>query len=199
MENEELISLVWEFLAKSDVPLTAQELQNYTGQPAVKIQRVLGSLNNEKLLCLHSKSNETASYTALLELDAFRWAQAVGLGIDLALMEEFVSLPAAEKKLALRMTVDGSLEKIEEVRRQEKLEATQKLIRGRAASKAAASELAKILKDTEDALSFANSSNSVKKNKDDEEMKAIKDILTQAHAQTRKAFDGLVENLSRRA
>ena len=198
MENEELVSLVWEFLATLDKPQTSQELEDLTGQPAVKVQRILGSFKNEKLVDI-SNSNGALHYRAILELDALRWAQAVGLGVNILLLEKYASLSQKDKTLALKMTVDGSIERVEEERRQEKIAIRQEVIRGKAASKAAASELAKILKDTESALSYAVSAGEVAKKKNSkEESLAIQKILEQAHSQTRKAFDGLVESLARR-
>lgn len=189
MDAEEINGLVWETLASKGQPLTNEELSRETGQPDVVIRSCLGRLRQASLV--EASATSPVRYSVVLGLDALRWAQAVSLGVGLLSLERHAGLSSSVRAQALKMATDGSLDKLEERARAEKRRTRDAVLKGRAASKAAASDLAKILEDTTAALSSAQKGKS-------ESGDAVALLLEQANAEAKKALDGLVKSLSSR-
>ena len=186
MEPEEINGLLWERLASAPGPLSSEQLARMTGQPLVAIQTSLSRLRQAQLV----EDQRDGTFRALVALDAMRWAQAVGLGVDLLTLERHAHLSAAGRAEALRLATDGSLERIERKAREDKLRARADAVHGRAASRAAATDLAQILKDTQ-AASVAATARS-----NDGRQAAIAALLAQASQEAEQALQGLVKSLA---
>lgn len=189
MDAEEINGLVWETLASSGRALTSDEVARETGQSGVSIRSCLIRLREANLVEVGEELPHR--YSVILGLDALRWAQAVSLGVGLLSLERHAGLSSAARAKALKMATDGSLDKLEEKARSEKRRAREKILKGRAASKAAASDLARILEDTTAALSTAKKGESGSDT-------AVALLLEQANAEAQQALDGLVKSLSGR-
>lgn len=189
MEVEEINGLVWDILAEAGKPMNADELVLETGQPLLAVQSCLVRLRKANLVKAREPATDS-SYEVELDLDSLRWAQAVSMGVGLLSLERHARLSASAKVKALQMATDGSLDKMEEKDRQKKKKQRDEVIRGRAASRAAASDLALLLKDTTAALSNA-------KNANEKTGRAVASLLKQANSEAQKALDGLVKSLSR--
>lgn len=189
MEAEEINALLWECLASKGQPQTCDQLVRETGLSVSNAQVALARLRQANLVQVNTDGpGGKPTYQVILALDALRWAQAVGLGVSLLALEKHAHLSAAGKAEALRLTTDGSLEKVETDIRNEKIRQRDMAIRGRAASKAAATDLAQILRDTEQALKDVGKGKSPRE-------EAIAMLLKQANSETQRALDGLVKTL----
>jgi hypothetical protein len=190
MEAEEINGVLWECLAKTGTSLSSQELARKTGMSLADTQVGLARLKQAQLIDGIGTSPYQA-YQAVLKFDALRWAKAVGLGVDLLSLELYASLSALEKARALKMTTDGTLEEIEEQERQAKLQKRDEVLRGRAASKVAATDLAKIQDDINRALgSFGEP-------RDTKDREAVS-LLHQIKQETGKALDGLIQVMQKK-
>ena len=184
MEAEEINGLLWEELAGHAKALSAEQLGLATGLERSRVQSGLVRLRQANLLLV-----ETGPvYRADLALDALRWAQAVGLGISLRSLERHAHLSSSGRAEALRLATDGSVERMENNLREEKRQRRNDALRGRAASRAAATDLAQILKDTELALKSSSEHKSSRE-------QAVANLLKQANAEAQRALDGLVKTL----
>ena len=101
-------------------------------------------------------------------------------------LERYAHVSSAGRAEALRLATDGTIERLEEERKEEKQRQREVAIRGRAASRAAATDLAQILEDTRLAMQGVGKAKSSR----DE---AVVMLLKQANAETQKALDGLVK------
>lgn len=186
MEPEEINGLLWETLVREGQAMTCEQLARETGIGLHRVQVGLTRLREANLV--QPDGSPRPAYAVLLALDALRWAQAVGLGVSLHSLEKHAHLSSAGRAEALRLATDGSVEQVETRMREEKRASRETAIRGRAASKAAASDLAQILKDTELAMRGATQGRS---NRDT----AVAFLLRQANEETQKALNGLVRTL----
>ena len=75
------------------------------------------------------------------------YAIAVEIGIPLYLLEKTVSLSKDEKKKAIKLAESGEVDATLEADRERRKKEAKDALRGRAASKAAATELAKLVRD----------------------------------------------------
>lgn len=189
MEAEEINALLWECLASKGKAQTCDQLVRETGISVSNAQVALARLRQVSLIHVDTDTaTGKPAYQAVLALDALRWAQAVGLGVSILALEKHAHLSAAGKAEALRLATDGSIEKVETDIRNEKIRRRDMAIRGRAASKAAATDLAQILRDTEQALKDVGKGRSPRE-------EAIAMLLKQANSETQRALDGLVKTL----
>ena len=188
MEPEEINGILWDTLADSKQPVLATALARYLGQPIVQVQTGLARLRQAGLVEV-VQPYPHLSVQVVRDLDALRWAQAVSLGVELLSLERHARLSSSARAEALRLATDGSLDRIEQKRRSEKRKARDAAVRGRAASKAAATDLAQILKDTQGALAAAAAP------KDSRE-RAIAALLKQASEEAEKALSGLVKSMA---
>lgn len=189
MEAEEINGLVWECLARQGKAQTCEQLVRETGISLANVQVSLAKLRQANLVVMEAgMAGAKPTYGVVLALDALRWAQAVGFGVSLLALEKHAHLSSAGKAEALKLATDGSIEKVESKIREEKLRQRELIIRGRAASKAAATDLAQILKDTELAMKGVSKGKSAR----DE---AVAMLLRQANSETQRALDGLVKTL----
>ncbi len=184
MEAEEINGMLWDSLAEAGVALSSQELARRTGLSLPNTQIGLARLRQANLV-EGVGTVPYQAYHAVLKFDALRWAKAVGLGVGLLSLERYASLSATDKARALKMATDGTLDRLEEEERQEKQEKRDAVVRGRAASQVAATDLAKIKQDIDRALSGVGSPLQ-------SEGREVINLLRQAHEETGKALDGLI-------
>lgn len=187
MEQEEFNGLVWGTLAEQAQPVSVADLAKLAGQALVKVQTVVSRLRNHGLVEVVQAQPMTVQVAR--ELDPLRWAQAASLGVDLLLLERHARLSASARAEALRISTDGTLERVERRRQQEKSRARASIIEGRAASKAAATDLAQILRDTQAAQAAATPPKNARE-------RAIAALLNQASAEAEKALEGLKRSLA---
>lgn len=186
MENEEINGLLWDCLAGSHQPLSVLDLVRKTGVPTADAQRCLVRLRQANLV--EAREASPITYVAVLRLDALRWAQAASLGIGLVSLERYAALSSSVKAEALKMATDGSLVRADARVKAGKIKTRNDILHGRAASRAAATDLAKILKDTQNALESAEAKQSPKE-------RAVALLLQQANQEAKRALDGLVKVL----
>ena len=184
MEAEEINGLLWEEMAGRSSAVTADQLCLATGLERSRVLSGLTRLRQANLLLMEAGP----AYRADLALDALRWAQAVGLGVSLTALEKHARLSSSARAEALRLATDGSVERVESGVREEKRKKRMDVLQGRAASRAAATDLAQILKDTELALRGSSKVKSGRK-------KAVANLLKQANEEAQRALDGLVKTL----
>ncbi len=151
MEHEEVRGLVWEELARAKTSLSAKQLSVACGVDLAAIMAAIARLRQTRLAEVATPLPDT-TYLPILKLDAIRWAQALELGIPLTVLERYAKLSSGSKNDALRVATDGTVDKETQRHIQEKQEARLRLIEGRAATKVAASDLAKIEEDAAKAI-----------------------------------------------
>ncbi len=149
MDKQEVISFSWEFLAKKKIPLTVKQIADYSGQSNQSILGALGTLNQRNLVFLVDPKNQL--YEANVSLTALEWAKAIQVGVSLFSLEQHCSLKSNQKDFK-EMIRSGVLDNQIEEEYKVKKDKTEAELKGRAASKAAASEVAKFLTDAEEAL-----------------------------------------------
>lgn len=189
MEFEELVALVWDTLAQTNVFLTSKDVALKSGQPLSRVQSALSRLRQDDLVEQKIDANGISSYSVKLELSAIEWAQAVSLGVCLLSLERFASLQEKDFSSVLLVVTDGSLDKLQEQKRDEKKKSRDNILIGRAASQAAAINLQNVIKDTEDAFKE-------KSNASSEEEHQVRAILKEAHESMEKAYNALITQLS---
>lgn len=183
-EAEEINGMLWDTLAEAGVSLSSHELARKTGLSLANAQVGLARLRQAQLVEGLGAAPYQA-YQAVLKFDALRWAKAVGLGIGLLSLERHASLSALDKAKALKMTTDGTLERLEDEERQEKQRRRDEVIRGRAASRVAATDLAQIQDDINRALGSFGAP------RDSKDREAV-NLLHQIQQETGKALEGLI-------
>lgn len=163
---------IWELLCYSPVPMDAQTISRETGLPMARVSSILGKFNLAGLVDkvpspvvkqpepvvsvgrgrkvkqeLPVAPTVGASFVAHRDMDAMTYATAVEIGIPLFLLEKTVSLSKKSRKEAYRLAETGQVDQAREQAKQRRREEIQSQIRGRAATKAAATDLAKLVYD----------------------------------------------------
>lgn len=145
-DQEEINATVWEALARKGSALSTPGIVSETGLPKAHVAGALGRLRESNLISLH-EAPPNATFVASLVLDAWRWAHAVDLGIPLSALEKYAALPARQRADALRVAGRGEVDESKRRRKEEQAESRRQLLQGRAASKAAATDLARLAED----------------------------------------------------
>lgn len=187
MDSSEIKGLVWETLAKAKKSLAPDEIADDTGLGLHDVLRSLAALRALRLLEVVQPLPKP-TYIAALQLDALRWAVALEEGVPLAVLEKYASLAIAGRQEALRMASDGSVDKARESDREEKKRQREAILHGRAATKAAATDVARIAEDTRTMLER------VKKERPDVPPEVLS-ILRRAHEQAAKAVEQIARSL----
>jgi hypothetical protein len=151
MEQEEVRALVWEELARSPVSLSAAQIADSCGLDVSSILSAVSKLRSARLIEIASPL-PVAKYRPSIRLDAMRWANALDLGVPLSVLEKYGKLSSAARADALRIASDGTIEREAQKQAKVKLDARRDLLEGRAATKAAATDLARIEEDARRAL-----------------------------------------------
>jgi len=188
MESVESHGTVWETLALRGEPLGIKELAPATGLDAVSLRRALGDLVRVGLLKVIEASSPAPRFSAITQLDAIRWARAVELGVPLPVIERLGSLEKRGRAEALRAASDGTLDRMRTRERNTRRKKREDLIRGRAASKAASTDLALLSKDLEVALRQSPVQNGL-------DERAARFVLEQALGEAKQALSELTARL----
>ena len=149
---------VWECLAEAGGPITAVSIHKKTGTSMGKILSALRILEEVDLARKQNKDenkNENKNeneWSLSSSLSALDYARAVEVGVPLSCIEGTVGLSVQEKKKAEKAIHSGAIDKERLQRQQKKLETRKNVIRGRAATRAAATDLARIVQDAQSAL-----------------------------------------------
>ena len=172
------LSNVWEFLASAEGhSASALDIHRGTGVSLVNVISSLRELEEVSLVSCgasaESKSGSSAPasvpakgrvasdplqvWALKKNLSSMDWARAVEVGVSLSCLEKTSSLSVKEKREASTALVSGLIDEERSVREGEKLEARKKVVRGRAATRAAATDLAKIVEDAQKALAASSS------------------------------------------
>lgn len=192
MDKQELISFVWEFLAKKKTPLTVKQIADYSGQSNQSILGALGSLNQRNLVFLIDTKNQI--YEANISLTALEWAKAIQIGVSLFSLEQYGVLKSNQKDFK-KMIRSGELDNQIEEEYKIKKDQIETELKGRAASKAAVSEIAKVLSDTEEALKIRGKTRKLKYGEKVDEL--LKLAKVQAEESLKALEDQLLKDIKR--
>lgn len=185
MEEELLInnSLIWDYLASSKEVKNLTEISNFVSLDIPEIKVSLSKLCNYGLIN-REKKNEENFYSIVYTLDAFSWAKAVELGVEIAQLEKHVKLSSEED--SLEITLNGRFEEEENKKKEEQVKKRNKYFYGKAATEAAKSDLSKLVKSKENAIEEYRKS----KNYD----KEVEFFLVLALESIQVAYDNLINS-----
>lgn len=190
MEFEELVGVVWDCLSQATSSLTSKEVALKAGQSLPNVQSALSRLRQDDIVHQLVNKEGLPVYMVKLELSAIEWAQAVSLGVSIFSLEKHASLKDNVYSSVCEVVDDGSLEKFQNKKKEDKKRSRDVLLKGRAASQTAALDLEEIIKDTGNALSSGRKG---VKSEEDEQVLAI---LKEAQESAIKAYDSLIQKLS---
>lgn len=149
-EFDTSLANIWEYLASSKALVSSSDIRKSTGVPMAK---VLSGLNKLAELGLLSQADKTNDQWALKQtLDAMDWARAVDGGVPLSCLEATMGLSVQDIKRVEKVIASGQIDHERKDRQAKKVRDRQNIIRGRAATRAAATDLAKIVQDAQVAL-----------------------------------------------
>lgn len=163
---------IWELLCSSSQPIDAQEISRQAGLPLVRVSSMLGKFALVGLVDRTEVASTQAQapvvpvakgrkakqevapvqspgflFQARRSMDAMTYATAVEIGIPLFLLEKTVSLSNTDKKEAFRLAETGQVDRAREEAKEKRRQEIAMQLRGRAATKAAATDLAKLVQD----------------------------------------------------
>lgn len=188
MDSSEIKGLVWETLALSKKPFTPEAIADENGLNVAQVVRGLSALRQVRLV-ENIDPLPKPTYIATLRLDAMRWALALEEGIPLSVLEKHASLAVAERQEALRLASTGAVDRAREQSREEKKRHREEILRGRAATRAAATDVARIAEDARKTLEDAKSKSRALN-------PHVLAILQRAHEQAMKAVDQISRSLA---
>lgn len=170
---ESVLATLWETLSLEKDPVSAIELRKKTGLPLPQIYVGLRKFSEAGIMTISDYSNN--SWKNSKKLDAISYARAVEIGIPLIMLERTVGLTVSERKLAEKIASSGQIDEERNKRYDEKIKKRHTILRGRAASRAATTDLAKIVQDAQEALGVNTSLKNKPQNiKEEIQMEAIK-------------------------
>ena len=188
MDSSEIKGLVWETLALSKKPLTPEAISDENGLSVGLIVRGLSTMRQLRLVEVVDPLPKP-TYMATLRLDAMRWAIALEEGIPLSVLEKHASLAIAERQEALRLASTGEVDRARQQQRDELKKQREEILRGRAATRAAATDVARIAEDARRTLEEAQSKSRALN-------PHVLAILQRAHEQAMKAVDQITRSLA---
>lgn len=147
MDLSEIKGLVWEALARSKAAMSPDDVSNETGLDMRDVVRSLAGLRQVRLVEVSSPLPRP-TYLPVTQLDALRWAVALEEGVPLSVLEQHASLAMAGRQEALRLATTGEVDKVRENAKQERQRQREEVLRGRAATRAAQTDVARIADDT---------------------------------------------------
>ena len=185
MEEDILINnnSIWENLASSNKAKNIELISKETGIDEQQIRISLSKLSTYKLIN-KQKENGVFIYSIEETLNAFSWAKAVELGIEIEQLEKYAKLMCEED--SLEITLNGRFEEEEKKKEEEKIEKRNQYFYGKAATEAAKSDLAKLVKYKENAIE------EYKKSKDFD--KEVEKFLILALESIQHAYDNLIKS-----
>lgn len=188
MEWDEACGTVWEALATARNSLSAQDLSDQ-GIETNDVRTALSRLQNAGLVTKISATPRPV-YNAVIHLDALHWAKAVEMGVSIDRLERLARLDSAGRSQALEMASNGELENAKRNAQEEKARRRQEYLAGEAASRVAATDLARLLDDTQQAIDRLRTGQATLSFKD----RAAAVALEQAHREASSALESLVKN-----
>lgn len=144
MDDFELISIVWKTLAQESQPQSADTLARLTGTDAVPVRSTLASLRQAGLL---EVQDQPRAYAVRRQLDAMAWARAVDLGVDINLLEQWAELESKDRRLAMKLAVEGEVDRVKEEEASHKRHQRHERRLVKVKSQLAASELGRLVAD----------------------------------------------------
>lgn len=171
---DNVLADVWEALSKEKNPVSGDYLSKKTGASLSKVYSSLSKMREVDLLSVGNK--ESNEWLSKKEIDPILYARAVEIGIPLLCLEETVSLSLKDKKKAEKLVYSGLIDEESNKRKENKANERKKTLRGRAASRAATTDLAKIVQDAHDAFN-GNVKNKYEKEIAIEAMKALETLI----------------------
>lgn len=157
--QEEVLGDIWMALSSESDAVSALELQAKTGIPKIKIYTALSKMKEVGIMKLADKNND--QWISHKSMDAMSYAMAVEIGIPLYVLEQTVSLSVLEKKEAEELAISGKVDEDRKKRNKAKAKKRTQHIRGRAASRAATTDLARIVGDAQKALEKSDKKSAV--------------------------------------
>ena len=154
-DNDTALASLWEFLVTRDSPVDSVTIRRETGLASSRVISGLAKLSEIELLALADKKND--AWELKKTLDAMDWARAVEIGVPLICLEKTMALSTQDRRRAEQALTSGVIDQERTQRTHKKVKKRQDIIRGRAASRAAATDLAKIVEDAHQALSQKSS------------------------------------------
>jgi DNA-binding transcriptional regulator GbsR (MarR family) len=189
MDSFEISGIIWEAMVVSEKPVSIKKIAEETGIDIIVLRKTIGNLLRNGLVSTENPTSNNPLFIGVKNLDAIRWARAVEMGIPLSLVEKYAVLEKKERAEALKAATDGTLEAIKNAQKQELAENRHRILKGRAASKAASTDLALLAKDLEEALKLAPV--------DSIENRAARLVLEQAFKESQNALNELIQRLMR--
>lgn len=153
MDIEEVCAVVWHLLAVSPISLNSQMIADEESLVAGEVRLALAHLNRSGLLW-RDQSQSPPTYRIKQELNALEWAQAVEAGVNLADLETHARLKAGQSAQdVLKIAATGGVEKNRQKQDKRRRDAHQKWLEGRSATRAAETDLARLVADVQAAFS----------------------------------------------
>lgn len=187
MDLSEIKGLVWEALARSPGAMSPEQVVDETGLDMRDVVVSLSGLRQVRLVEI-SAPLPKPTYLSSTQLDALRWAVALEEGIPLSVLEKYASLALAGRKEALHLATTGAVDRIRSEAKDDRRRQREEVLRGRAATRAAATDVARIATDTKSMMDRV----STERPDIPDEVLAI---LRRAHEQAAKAVDQIARSL----
>lgn len=191
MEWDEACGTVWEVLATARNPLSAQEVSDQ-GIESNDVRGAISRLQSAGLVTKVSASPRP-QYSAVIHLDALHWAKAVEIGVSIDRLERLARLDSVGRNKALEIASNGELENAKRSAQEEKARRRQEYLAGEAASRVAATDLARLLEDTQQAIDHLRHSDTPLSFKD----RAAAVALEQAQREAASALESLEKSFQR--
>jgi hypothetical protein len=147
---EDDIGTLWEALAAAHAPLSATDLRDRTGLAMSRLRACLGRFAEMGLLD-SARSVPGQSWCANQQIDALTYARAVEMGIPLDILERTVGVSVQDRTRAQELAENGEVDADRERRERGKEIRRRVILRGRAATRAATTDLARIIQDAQEA------------------------------------------------
>jgi len=173
---ESVLGSVWEVLSKEAEPITSDDLRKKTGLSLSKIYTALSKMAEVDLLTTADRAQNL--WCSKKRLDAMAYARGVEIGIPLLCLETTIGLSVTDRKQAEKIAAAGTVDHEQKLRREQKAQARQNILRGRAASRAATTDLAKIVQDAQDAYKIGGPKNRVQEEIAKEAARALEALVS---------------------
>lgn len=168
--SSDVAASVWESLCEAVEPLSAADISRSTGVSLNRVSTMLGRFHLAELVeriegvpaaispvVSGGRGNkghqeqplmvQMAGFKAKRNLDSMAYATAVEVGIPLFLLERTVTLSKQDRRMAFQLAESGEVDAAREAQIAKRRKRVKTALRGRAASRAAATDLAKLIQD----------------------------------------------------
>lgn len=173
---ESVLGSVWEVLSKEHDSISTDELRKKTGLGLSPIYAALNKMTEVDILDVADRRNNL--WCSKKKIDAMAYARAVEIGIPLLCLEKTIGLSVNDRKKAEKIVSSGAIDQEQKQRREQKVRVRQTVLRGRAASRAATTDLAKIVQDAHDAFGSDRSPNRIQQEIAQEAARALEALVS---------------------